>query len=63
MDYGLGKVRDIKVTPTTGKDIRDTNVLSGLTEKSPTANVKNDTNEYETGVTDKGALGGWNKNN
>lgn len=63
MEYGNKKVRNIQITPSTGKDVRDTNVVSGLTEKSPVTNAKNNTSEYETGKTDKGDLGGWNQNN
>lgn len=62
MEYGPKKVRNMTVTPSTGSDIRDTNVLSGTATKSPVANAKNETREYETGKADKGALGGMNTN-
>ena len=62
MEYGPNKVRGMMVTPSTGKDFRDTEVISGLTKKSSVANAKNETVEYETGKTDKGSLGGMNTN-
>lgn len=53
-------VRNMTVTPGTGKDFRDTQVLNGVASKSSVANAKNETSQYETGKTDMGALGGKN---
>ena len=51
-------VRNMVVTPSTGKDIRDTQVLDGTATKSKVANATNSTTEYTTGKTATGPLGG-----
>lgn len=49
----------VDVTPSSGKDFRDTNVTDGLTKKSSVANEKNSVTEYVTpkaGGSDHGGM-------
>lgn len=51
------------VTPSTGKDFRDTQVLDGTASPSKATKGKNETKQYTTrGGAGKGALGGKNTN-
>ena len=56
-------VRNMKVTPDSGKDQRDTQITDGLAKKSSTWNETNSTEQYTTqGGGQKGSLGGKNTN-
>lgn len=55
-------IRKMVVTPSTGKDFRDTEVNDGVPKKSSVANATNETSQYTTGKTEKGPLGGLNTN-
>ena len=55
-------LRTLEVTPSTGKDFRDTKVLDGLA-KPLSLKGKNSTKQYQTsGGVPKGNLGGENTN-
>jgi len=62
MAYKGKNLRTMEVTPETGSDFRDTKVLSGTAPKAPQMNATNETNQYTTGTTSKGELGGKNTN-
>lgn len=57
-----GNIRKMTVGPDKGKDFRDTQVLNGITKKSPVHNAKNETTQYTTGKSSHGSLGGENTN-
>lgn len=48
--------------PGQGTDAKESSQLTGLARKTAAFNAKNETTEYETGATSKGALGGENTN-
>ena len=54
--------RNMTVTTSSGTNVVDSTVLDGTAKKSPVANAKNETVEYETPKADKGPLGGLNTN-
>lgn len=57
-----GNLRNMTVTPDTGKDVRDTQIVSGVAKKTRAFQASNETKEYETPAAKKGALGGENTN-
>ena len=62
MAYKGKNVRNMKVTPETGKDFRDTNVTSGVAKPSRAFKATNSTEQYTVGAPPKGDLGGMNTN-
>lgn len=55
-------IRNMSVTPGSGKDVKDTGMTSGQASKTKAWNAKNETSQYTTGKCEKGALGGMNTN-
>jgi len=56
---GDRNLRTMEVTPDTGKDFRDTSVLSGTAEKTPAESETNSVAQYKTsGGNRKAPLGG-----
>ena len=53
-------IRNMKVTTGSGKDVKDTEMLKG--EAKPTKKATNETEQYTTGKTAMGSLGGHNTN-
>ena len=54
----IKNIRDMEVTTSSGKDVKDTEMLSGEAEVTSAEKATNAVKQYETGSTDKGALGG-----
>lgn len=55
-------LRNMTVSPSKAKDVRDTNVLDGEAKPSRVFKVKNSTTEYTTSGGCKGPFGGKGRN-
>lgn len=53
-------LRNMTIMPGQGKDAKESSQLTGLAKKTKAFQAMNETVEYETGSTNKGALGGEN---
>lgn len=53
-------IRDVKVTSSSGKDVKDTSQLKG--EAKDSLSGKNVTEQFETSWSPSGPYGGYNKN-
>lgn len=62
MAYKGKNVRNMKVTPETGSDFRDTQVVSGVAKPSKAFKATNSTEQYTVGGPPKDNLGGMNTN-
>jgi len=50
------------MSPGQGKEGKDSSQLTGQASKTKAENSKNETKQYTTGSSEKGALGGMNTN-
>lgn len=61
-DGRSGNLRDATYTTSSGKDVKDTDMLKGEASEKKDMKSSNSTSQYETGKSSMGALGGKNTN-
>lgn len=57
MPKGIENIRTLSVSPTGGKDHRDTKVVEGVATPAATMKQKNETTQYRIGTGVSGPLG------